>query len=180
MDDDNYATVLENSVNILSLWVAKIRWRMYQGLAISILPRSGAYCPRKHLIWFVIPHNMVSMKCWINPCVGSSGQMIITYGTEDYCIMFTVIHCLHLGEAIGVHIFLSLTLAGNAHSRWSWVKPMKHSSFFFSGMGCHLQYYVTMPKKLSLVSLTGNIRRHHITCNNQGCSHHGHMQPKTR
>ena len=91
---------------------------------------------------------MTSAQCCIHPCPGDSGQIIISFGTGGYRIMCTVIHCLPLqclGEAIGVHRFLSPTLSGHFHSQWSWnVKPMRHHLFSFCRMGCHWPWFVTM------------------------------------
>ena len=56
------------------------------------------------------------------PCLDSLGQTIASYGTEDYCITYILIHCLQLqciGEAAGAHRFLPPTLAGHTHSQQS-------------------------------------------------------------
>ena len=138
----------------------------------------------KPLTWFIIQYKVVSAQCWKHFCLGSLGQVIISYGRVDYHITCTVIHCLPLqclGEAIGVHRYLKLILVGHAHSQWSWkVKPIKHCPFPFSGMGCHLQWYVTMPKKWSLVRLAENSRRHCVIWNRWSYLPHGQMQLKER
>ena len=57
---------------------------------------------------------------------------------------------------------------GHAYFQWRWkAKPMRHCPFSFSGMGCHMQQYVTMPKKWSLACSKGNSRRHHVTLDRQ-------------
>ena len=140
-DDENNATVLESFVTTMSLPVAQVNTKKVPGLTIWCLPRSGVYRPRKYLIWFIIPHSMVSAQCCIHPCLGSLGQMIISYGAEGYHMMCRVINYLPLqcsGKATNVHRILPPILTAHAHSPWSWkVKPIRHCPYFFSRMGCH-------------------------------------------
>ena len=122
MNNDSYAIVLESFVNISSLWVIQVNTKNVPLLDLMFLSKKWSILPPK-------AHNTIchTTQCdvhtiCINPCLGSSRQMIINCGTEDYHIMCTVIHCLPLkclGEAISVHRYLALTLVDNVHSQWS-------------------------------------------------------------
>ena len=71
MDNNNYATVLESSFIMLSLWVADITIKKVAGLDHWFLPTNG------HLQQFNIPHSMVSPQYCIHPCQDSLRQRII-------------------------------------------------------------------------------------------------------
>ena len=96
MGDNNYATLLDSFVSTSSLQVAQIHTKKVSGLNHLVLDKKWGILPKKHLIRFAIPHNMVSALCCICPCLVHLGQLIVSYSTEDYCIMCTVIHCLPL------------------------------------------------------------------------------------
>ena len=73
------------------------------------------YFTKKYWIW-----SKFTQGC-THCCLGSIEQMVISYGTWDYHIMCTIIHCLLLqclGEKIGAHRFLPLNFV------WSCLFPI--------------------------------------------------------
>ena len=122
MDNDNFTTMLESFVIILSLLVAQVNTNKIPVHYHLDLAKKWDISTKKCLIQFVITHSMVSAQCCKHYYHDRTGQMIINLGTEDYHIMCTMIHGLPtqcLEEAISVHRFLQLILVGHAHLKRS-------------------------------------------------------------
>ena len=122
MNDDNYATVLQSFVSTSSLQVVQINTKKVFGLNHLVLAKKWGISPKKalNITCHTTQHGVhtVLHPC-ISPCQGSVGQMIVSYSTGDYYTLCTGIHYLPLqclGEAIGVHKYLPLILAGHTHS----------------------------------------------------------------
>ena len=151
MDDDSYATLLKNFVNIWSLWVAQINAKKVLGL-----------------------DHLVHAKKWSV----SSKKALNTIHCITQCGVSTMLHpCLSRQVRKNYHQLQDRRLLHNVYSDtlfattmcrrgnrcaqifaitfdWSCSFPMKFKSearealsLLFSEMGCHLQQYVMMPKK---------------------------------
>ena len=122
MDDDNFATVLESFVNILSLQVTQVNSK--EALALDHLGFTKK--------WDISPKKELNMMPCITHCgvytvannsyLDVLGLIVSNCSTESYYIMCIVIHCLLLqclGKAINVHRFLPLIFGGLSCSQQS-------------------------------------------------------------
>ena len=120
INNDNYATLLESFVITPSLWVAQVNTKKVSGLNHLVLVKKWGISPKKALN--TIHCTTQCHVCTLTySCLGSSGEMIFSYGTEHYQIMCKVINCLPLqclGEEIGAHKL-------STNFGWSHSFPMK-------------------------------------------------------
>ena len=79
MDDDNMVTALKSFI-ITSLWVTQVDTEKVPALDHLVLKKCD-FSPKKHLIWFIIPHSMVFAQCFTHPQHGSSRLVTINWGT---------------------------------------------------------------------------------------------------
>ena len=120
MDDDNYTTVLDSYVTTSSLQVTKVCTKKLPGLDQLVLAKRWGILSKKAMNTIHWTTSMGFAQCCTCHYHDGLGQLIISYGTENYHIMCTVMHYLplqYLGEATCAHRYLPPILVGHAHSQ---------------------------------------------------------------
>ena len=115
-NDNNHTTVLKSYATTSSLQVAKVCIQKVPGLDHLVLAKKWEISPKKALK--TIHETAQQQICTVlHPSLSRQfKQITISYSTEDYHILCTVIYYLPLqclGEATGVHRYLPPTLVNH-------------------------------------------------------------------
>ena len=183
MDDDIYATVLESYVNTLSLWEAKVHAEKVPGLDHLVFAKRCGISPEKAL-------NTIHQTTQHGVCTVLHPSLSRQFKTNNRQLWYRRLpHNMYSDTLLAT----TVSRRGNRCTQifatnfgWSCLFLMRlkseaHEAFslLFQQDGCCLQWYVTMPKKWPLVSLTEDSRRHPVIWSRQSHSPHGQMTPET-